>query len=191
VSYILSFQLFPLLLLGIFSGHLHIHLPPSSIQSEQLIAPHFRKRVHPGSLEYYRGDYKDYFLTTQIVVGFDGQLWSVHIGLGHNNDMNMFQLSRVGHLLMEGNVHLLADRGYISQTNLVSPREMPDEDRNATHKRLRAIVERVFGFAKNWRALSERFPLSPEMQRICLFSVYQIVAKILNDFPLMQNNSQA
>ena len=83
--------------------------------------PHFQKRVHSGSLEYYRGDYKDYFFTVQIVVRLEGKLWSVHIGLGHNNDMNMYQRSRVGQLLAGENVSLLADRGYISQLNLVSP----------------------------------------------------------------------
>jgi hypothetical protein len=63
---------------------------------------------------------------------------------------------------------------------------MPDEMRNATHNRLRAIVERVFGFSKNWATLSKRFQLSPELQKCCVLTIYQLVAEITNEFPLIR-----
>lgn len=146
--------------------------------------PHFRTRVHPGSLEYYRGDYKDYFLTAQLVVGVDGTIWQVDIGYGHNNDMKIYQLSQVAQKLPL-NVNLCSDKGYVSQDKLITPRHMEDESQNSIHKRVRSIVERVFGFVKMWKIASTRFRMSPEYQRICLMIVYNIVQQISKEFPLL------
>lgn len=57
--------------------------------------PHLRNRVHPGSLEYYRGDIKDYFLNAQIVVSLTGELWHVVFRNGHHNDQSVFNDSQI------------------------------------------------------------------------------------------------
>jgi hypothetical protein len=146
--------------------------------------PHFRKRVHPGSLEYYRGDYKDYFLSAQLIVSLQGLIWNVHLGLGGNNDMGMLKHSKVDTLLENWKIYLLADRGYVG-SNLITPRDMADENMNQIHKRLRSIVEKVFGFIKNWEVAAGRFRLSPEAQRISLMIIYQLAALIMKEFPLL------
>ena len=54
-------------------------------------SPHFQLRCHPNSLDYYCGDYRDYFFTSQMVVGLYREIWSVKLRLGHNNDQGMFR----------------------------------------------------------------------------------------------------
>lgn len=54
---------------------------------------HYRHRVHPGQANYYRFDKHGFFLTAQLVCGLDGRMFSLDIGLGHNNDSGMLILT--------------------------------------------------------------------------------------------------
>lgn len=161
--------------------------------------PHFRNRPHPGSLYYYRGnlyitflsyfvgDYKDYCYTVQAVVGLNGQLWSVHIGTGHNNDQGMFNLTNMEEFLRKNNIRLLADRGYWCDNWLITPRDTIDSaEQNLVHKKFRSIVERIFGLVKIWRVASEHFKSSPEFQVMCLSIIYSLVRMHTDQFPLVR-----
>jgi len=144
---------------------------------------HLRNRVHPGSLDYYRGDIKDYFLNSQLIVSHEGELWNVTLKNGHHNDQGVFNISGTRDKLLELNIKLLGDNGYHS-AYILTPREMPNEEQSLFHRRTRAIVERVIGFAKCWAFASGRCRLSPELQRIGLMIIYELVASIIRQFPL-------
>ncbi len=148
--------------------------------------PHFRERVHPGSLLYYRGDYKDYFLSCQLVVGFDGQLWDVFIGLGQNNDMGIYQQSELSDYLRLKDITLLGDKGYISQLCITAPKEL-DKPLRQRQKQLRVVVERVFSSVKNWRFASDHVRINPSYQRIALLVIYNLVAEIMKEFPIVSS----
>mmetsp|Transcript_1672 Transcript_1672/g.2186 ORF Transcript_1672/g.2186 Transcript_1672/m.2186 type:complete len:296 (+) Transcript_1672:319-1206(+) len=147
--------------------------------------PHFRNRVHPGSLEYYRGDLKDYFISAQLVVSLTGQIWSVIFRTGHHNDQSLFNDSGIYSKLGELDMYLAGDKGYWSG-RIYSPRDMEDDATNLRHRQLRAIVERVFGYVKCWAFAGGRCRLSPEMQLLGLMIIYQLVAQLVMQFPLIQ-----
>lgn len=129
--------------------------------------PHFRVRVHPGSLDYYRGDLKDYSLTAQLIVSLKGDIWSVIIKKGHHNDMGVFNLSRMDEILIEKDIYLLGDLGY-STKRVITPQHTKSSEQSVHHRQLRAIVERVFGFVKNWDVAGERCRLTPENKNFVL-----------------------
>lgn len=131
------------------------------------------------------GDYKDYFITAQIVVSLDGIIWSVHLGKGHNNDQGMFHLSGVANWLAEQKIKLLSDRGYFSVL-LVTPRNMKNSVENDDHKRYRSIVERLFGFTKVWAFAAERCRYSVQIQQVALFIIYSFVNDYVKEYPLVK-----
>jgi hypothetical protein len=96
-------------------------------------SPHFRNRTHPGSLFYYRGDYRDYFFTVQAICGLDGELYQVDIGFGHNNDSGMLHLTNMPSFLREHNYNLLADGTY-SRKYVVIPNVSKGAQWNYTHR---------------------------------------------------------
>ena len=54
---------------------------------------HQRLRVHPKSADYYRGDKRINMMVSQFVVGFNGAIYELAVGKGHNNDQAMFNLT--------------------------------------------------------------------------------------------------
>lgn len=68
--------------------------------------PHLRRRVHPGSIEFYRGDLKDYFLSVQAIVTLKGLLLQVDMLIGHNNDQGIFNATKIGQV---PHLHLTSD----------------------------------------------------------------------------------
>lgn len=82
-------------------------------------------------------------------------------------------------------MYIAGDLGYWSN-RIYSPRDMKTDEESLRHRQLRAIVERVFGFVKCWAIASGRCRLSPEYQQLCLMIVYQLVARMLKDNPLIK-----
>lgn len=144
---------------------------------------HYRCRVHPRQADYYRADKHAFFLTAQVVVGLSGIIYSVHLGLGHNNDKGMLKLTGLKDFLLRHNVKFLADRGY-SHPNLVTPDERRSKEWNNTQKGLRSVVETVQGLAQNWGVARERFVMSPELQEVALMIVYYFLQMRLQEYPL-------
>ena len=72
---------------------------------------HYRNRIHPGQALLYRGDKHAHFLSAQVVTSLQGVIYSVHIGLGHNNDKGMLLLSNMKEYLGDNNLKWLADNG--------------------------------------------------------------------------------
>lgn len=147
--------------------------------------PHFHTRIHPGSLDYYCGDLKDYFLSAQVVISLKGELWSVFIRQGHHNDQGIFNSTEMKRKLRELGICLLGDLGYHS-ARVISPRDTETDKESLLHRKLRAIVERLIGYSKCWDIASGRCVLAPELQEVCLI-VYQLVAAIVEEFPLVQD----
>ena len=65
---------------------------------------HERERTHPGESLLWRGDKKRHFLSLQLVCDLEGVPIKVDIGLGHNNDVNMFNETNVGRWLEQNDV---------------------------------------------------------------------------------------
>jgi hypothetical protein len=146
--------------------------------------PHLRTRIHPGSIDYYRGDLKDYFITAQLTVGLSGQIWRVDFRMGHHNDPGIFNSTSIGDILLKLKQTLLGDLAY-HHSNVKTPRDMKTDGESYRHRQLRAIVERVFGYVKCWAFASGRCRLVPELQEIGLMIIYQLVALITDEFPLI------
>ena len=51
---------------------------------------HFRFRVHPRAVEWYRGDKHAFFITSQVICDLTGVLRHVTLGKGHNNDRGFY-----------------------------------------------------------------------------------------------------
>jgi len=143
---------------------------------------HFRFRVHPRQADWYSGDKGRFFHTAQVVTTLTGEIVSVIIGLGHNNDSGMFKLTQMSQLLLPGNLYLLADSGY-GHSLLVTPDDQMGVQWNHEQKAMRSIVEISIGMVGNFGVASEIFKQSPELQQIALMCAYQLTNWTLNRFP--------
>ena len=82
---------------------------------------HFRNRVHPGQANYYRADKGAFFLTAQLVTSLTGSMYSLCIGLGHNNDKGMLIISGLKEYIIQNGIRLFAEQGYSLKEYLITP----------------------------------------------------------------------
>jgi len=144
---------------------------------------HFRNRVHPGQANYFRHDKAAFFLTVHAVTGLDGCIYSVCIGLGHNNDKGMLILSGMKSILQSQKFKLLADGGYSLRLFLITPQEILSPEWNR-QKAARSVVEVIFSHIHAWKAADINFKQCPETQAMVLMTIYQLEALKLLQFPL-------
>lgn len=142
--------------------------------------PHMRDRVHPRSLDYYRGDKKYYFLTTQAITHLNGDLADVVVALGHNNDQALFKISHTNEYLEKNRLNLLADRGYTHHRLINNSFDIWDD----TCASSRVVVENVFALVKKFKALRCRFVQGPEMQACTIIVGFEMAANTLKYYPL-------
>jgi len=146
---------------------------------------HYRNRVHPRQGDWYRGDKHAHFVSSQVVVSLEGRILHVALGLGHNNDKGMFNLTGMKEFLLQNGIRLLADRGY-SHITLVIPDDLNGKEWNNAQKGLRSIAEVVIGLAKNWAVAGGKFRQGPEFHELCLMVVYNLLQQNLSTYPLRQ-----
>lgn len=147
---------------------------------------HERERTNPGQSLLWRGDKKRHFLSLQLVCDLEGIPIKVDIGLGHNNDINMFNETNVGEWLIQNEVCLFADQGY-SHPNLITPIRATNEAEQILLFRqytYRSAIETVFSNVKNWLIAKYPFKQSIFFQKLVLIIIYQLVAKRLKSRPL-------
>jgi len=148
---------------------------------------HIRNRQNPGQNLLWRFDLKCHSLTVQLVASHEGIPMRVDIGLGHNNDAGMLNLTGLSQWISDNNEFLFADRGY-HHPNLITPTSNDSTDNilwNNRHYGIRSAVETVFKRVKDFQiAGSTPFRQSVAFQRIVLMVIYQLVAKKLKETPL-------
>lgn len=148
---------------------------------------HLRWRVHPHSCEYYRGDVHQHFLTAQLICGVTGPLWDVQLGLGHNNDQTMFNVTGVREELFRREQRLLADSGYTG-FSLVTPGDITmaglGPQFRKQHAGFRSVVEQNFAYVHMFMAAGGVFRQSPELQQLALLVIYSLVFIKFRDTPL-------
>lgn len=148
-------------------------------------ASHFRHQVHPGQADWYRGDKHRFFIGAQVVVSLVGEIFSVCLGKGHNNDQAMLLVTEMKEYLRDHNLRWLADGGYRFAPYLITPndRNMPQEWNN-TQKGLRSIVEVVISLAKHNKSLDTTFRQSPELQQLAIIVGYELTNMKIKDYPI-------
>jgi hypothetical protein len=134
---------------------------------------HQRLRVHPKSADYYRGDKRINMVVSQLVVGFNGKVYEVAIGKGHNNDKAMFNITGMKMHTELNQLTLLADRGYLHH-RIVTPASVDWSNCSSSH---RVIVENVFAQVKKFAAASATFRQSPEIQALSIVVCFELVAQ--------------
>ena len=96
------------------------------------------------------------------------------------NDMNMFQDSGLRDFLVSQNKRAIADGGYSGPGTAVPNRKYHSKTTNIYFRRNRARMERVMGFLKNFKILSETFRVRKDREakhRTAFFAVGAIVAQ--------------
>lgn len=134
---------------------------------------HQRLRVHPKSADYYRGDKRINMMVSQFVVGFNGALYELAVGKGHNNDQAMFNITGMKLHTELDQLTLLADRGYMHH-RIITPASVDWSQCLSSH---RVIVENVIGQVKRFAAASATFRQSPELQALVIIVCGEIVAE--------------
>lgn len=142
--------------------------------------PHIRDRVHPRSMDYYRGDKKYFFLTTQLVSHLDGYPADIVVALGHNNDQALFKISKMDEFLEQNRIDLLADRGYTHHRLVNNSFNIWDDNCGSA----RVVIENTFALVKKFKALRCRFVQGPEMQACTIIVGFEIAANTLKYYPL-------
>ena len=138
----------------------HIHLKILKVQSIALvtIAGKFTQGRQT-TIEETKGRF---FLSAQVVCSYSGEIISIILGLGHNNDQGMFNITGMKQILLNENRKLLANRGY-SHHLLVTPNDRNSTEWNNMQKGMRSVVEVAIGMTENFRVAGERFHQSPEL----------------------------
>jgi hypothetical protein len=134
---------------------------------------HKRLRVHPKSADYYRGDKRINMVVSQFVVGFNGAIYELAVGKGHNNDLAMFNLTGMKLHTELNQITLLADRGYMHH-RIITPASVDWSKCSSSH---RVIVENVIGQVKRFAAASATFRQSPEIQSLVIIVCGELVAE--------------
>jgi len=147
---------------------------------------HFRNRVHPGQADLYRGDKHAHFLTAQVIVSLQGDIYSVSLGLGHNNDQGMLILTNMKEFLINHDLFWLADAGY-SFCRLITPDDSNSQYWNAKQRSLRSVVETSIGIVKNWAIAGQKTRFTLELHEIALLVVYHLTNILLKEYPLRLN----
>lgn len=87
---------------------------------------HYRVRVHPHQIDFYRGDKKGFFLSAQLLVDLKGKILDVSLFPGRVVDQTAFKTSWSEKLAIDDK-YMLADQGY-HDAHLVTPlKYAPDE----------------------------------------------------------------
>lgn len=178
-------HILPKLYLKLNYIHLPLQLPAHTFEGVSAAidcSSHFRPRVHPRQADWYRWDKHAFFISAQVVVSLTGELLSVTLGMGHNNDQGMFNME-MKEFLRQHAMKWLADGGY-SNDHLVTPDEHMPAEWNQTQKMLRSIVEVVIGFVKLYLFTAQRVRVNPELQEIAILVCYQLTQIVLRDFPI-------
>jgi hypothetical protein len=144
---------------------------------------HFRCRVHPRQADWYRYDKAGFFITAQVIVDLSGRILRVDLGMGHNNDQGMFNMTEIANILEEHNIKILADGGY-SHYLLVKPDDDKPAAWNNKQKSLRSCVETVIGMSKHWEFANSKVRVNPELHGIGLMLIYNLVAMRMKEYPL-------
>lgn len=144
---------------------------------------HFRCRVHPRQADWYRYDKAGFFITAQIICDIFGRLVSVCLGMGHNNDQGMLNITSITTFLEHFNVRMLADGGYHHYL-LVTPDPTKSKEWNDRQKSLRSCVETVAFTAKCWEFAAGKVRVNPELHQIGLMIIYNIVRMMMQQYPL-------
>lgn len=107
----------------------------------------------------------------------------MHLGLGHNNDQGMLNLTGLNNWLQTSRYRFLVDGGY-THAALVGPSTLETDEWNQQQKSLRSVVETVFALVKCFRFAAVDCRLAPELQEIALMICYHLTSRRLNEFPL-------
>jgi len=143
---------------------------------------HFCKRVRPSQHLYYKGDKYAHFLTAQVTVSMTGIPYDVQIGLGHNNDKRMFNLT-TREYVEEESLTGLTDREY-QHVNLLRPDDVEVaqslhfnsiDEFSSAHSVARSLGEIINAIVKNWEFASGVCSQPPELQAISLMIIYYLV----------------
>lgn len=73
---------------------------------------HFRNRRHPKCYDHFRGDKYGFFINSQIATTLKGDLLNLCFAKGHNNDMGVFNMSKLKQFLIQNNWKMFGDGGY-------------------------------------------------------------------------------
>lgn len=140
---------------------------------------HQRLRVHPKSADYFRGDKRINMMVTQLVVGFNGAIYEIAVGKGHNNDQAMFNITGMKLQTELNQLTLLADRGYLHH-RIITPASVDWSTCASSH---RVIVENVISQVKKFAAASAVFRQSPQIQSLAIIVCCELVAEKNSDNP--------
>ncbi len=112
------------------------------------------------------------------------RLFHITLGLGHNNDRAMLQLSGMKEALLCSGQKFLGDSGYYSAVCIL-PDSNKDPTWNSKQKALRSVVERVIGSVMSYGVARGTFRASPELHALALMTVYHCVEYSLSRSPLV------
>jgi hypothetical protein len=161
---------------------------------------HPRNRPKIGQRQYYRGDKRCHFISTQIICDLLGRIRHVETGfLGHNNDVSNWCYSFPGRggMIAKGTT-LLADDGYPEDEYLERPADFEQGGDKLVQRQERQIVEAVNAFLKRFVfntmfliALSRFYAVAAKsrvhqaFQPIVVFAACCLAARQLNRKPLV------
>lgn len=136
---------------------------------------HYRVRVHPHQIDFYRGDKKGFFLSAQVVADLSGKILDASIFPGRVVDQVAFK-NTLQEQLSKDKKFLLADSGY-HDIQLVTPLNDAPHEWNNVQKALRSVIEHLNSCVHCFRYASQRIRgHSPELQAFALLVIYNIVS---------------
>jgi len=140
--------------------------------------------VKLNNLIRYRGDKGGFFITAQVMVSIlTGEIYSVILGKGRNNDQAMFNITNVGEFIEQKQLILLGDKGY-HHHRVIRPDEGIQLENNK-QMALRSIVELVIGMTKH---CNQCFRHNPELQELVIMIVYNLVNDEIKKYPISPSN---
>lgn len=131
----------------------------------------------------YRADKGGFFITAQVIVSvLTGEIYSVILGKGRNNDQAMFNMTNIGEFIEQKALTMLGDKGY-HHHRIIRPDEGTQEE-NHSQMSLRSIVELVIGMTKHWECCNQCFRNNPEMQELVIMIVFNLVNEEIKRYPI-------
>jgi DDE superfamily endonuclease len=179
-------HIIPKLYLSLDEIHLSTKWTPHSFEGVSAVidcSSYFHYQVHPWQAEWYHYDKHGFFFTAQVIVDMRGIILSVKLGMGHNNDKGMLNLTEMKAFKEEYGVKWLADSGYFFE-RLITPDTDKSTAWNNTQKRLHSVVETTIGMVKLFRLAAECVTICVELHELCLLICYQLTNIILKKYPL-------
>lgn len=110
-----------------------------------------------------------------------GDIFSVRLALGHNNDTGVFNTRGTREFVEERHIKLLADRGY-RHPYLVTPDVLRSEKWNNVQKGLRSVVEVVNARLDAFNVTNAKFRMDPDLQQMVLIVCYNLTQRVSQDF---------